>query len=85
MTVNHKVEIDLKKYYIFRAREYIIKNIELLDQENYELFIQNCDDMILKEVLEILESAGIEMGLFTPALIHKKYSSYISLINRNYT
>lgn len=77
----HKVEIQLKNYYISRAREYIIKNIELLDQENYELFIENCDDMILEEVLAILKSADIEMGLFTPALIHKKYKSYISSIN----
>lgn len=81
----HRVEIELKNYYISRAREYIIKNIELLDQENYELFIENCDEMILNEVLEILESAGIEMGLFTPALLHKKYKSYIWSINRNYT
>lgn len=80
----HSVKI-LKNYYIFRAREYIIKNIELLDQENYELFIENCDEMILNEVLEILENAGIEMGLFTPALINKKYKSYIWSINRTHT
>lgn len=84
MTLN-SARIQLKNYYISRAREYIIKNIELLDQENYELFIENCDDMILEEVLAILKSAGIEMGLFTPALIHKKYKSYISSINWNHT